>query len=114
MGSSYCDEVEASILTALHHLVPRPEMHAVLDNLATGRIGANDFADFVWHTMAKSAAEKIFDRRWQVLEADSRRKAARMAVIYVMHCLYEQAATGKSKLSLCQVKQPEWLLYKAG
>ncbi len=114
MDSSEYDQVDESILKALHQIVPTPAMNVVLEDLVTGRIGEYAFAQFVCHTLAKSAAEQIFDRSWGRLEADWRRRTARMAVIYVMHCVYEQAAAGRLKLPLKRTAQPERLFHKAG
>lgn len=94
------------ILKVLRRLFPRSEMNRILDDLAGKRMPRSEFKTFVWHTMAKTAAQKVAGRPWERVDGDLRHQATLMSVIYAMHCLYERHARGRGDLESARNKKP--------
>lgn len=84
-----------AILKMLSEQFPRAEMHRVFDDLDARRMPWGTFRSLVWHKMPKAVAERIAGRRWELVEGDLRHNAAKMSVIYTMHCFYQRAAAGR-------------------
>ncbi len=102
------DKQAERILDSLRFFFPKDEMHRLLDDLVAQRLPCAQFKTFVWHTMAKTVAEQVADRKWELIDGDLRHKATQMAVIYTMHCVYERAAKGLPDVALAFEEAELW------